>query len=115
MLRRCAIPILFGAPTWASGTLERYLDAAKGAAVLVDVPTGRRIAAVGSDRALPPGSAIKPFVLAALLRSGRLRAADEYPCPGRLRIGDRALDCVHPSMSTPMRAESALAYSCNCF
>lgn len=115
MLRRGAVSILLGAPAWASGSLDRYLDAANGAAVLVEVPTGRRIDAVGAERVAPPGSTIKPFVLAALLRSGRLRATDGRPCPRRLRIAGRTLDCAHPEIAAPMRADTALAYSCNCF
>lgn len=115
MLRRRAVSVLLGAPAWASGKLERHLDAANGAAALVEVQSGRRIDAVGTDRVLPPGSTVKPFVLAALLRSGRLRTADALPCRRQLRISGRTFDCVHPSIVTPMRAETALAYSCNCF
>jgi len=64
---------------------------------------------------LPPGSTMKPFVLAALLRSGKIGAGDSFPCPTKLRIGRRVLDCSHPPIGSPMRVDTALAYSCNCF
>ncbi len=83
--------------------------------MLLDVASGRRIAAVGVDRVVPPGSAIKPFVLAALLRSGKLRANETMPCARRLRIAGRSLDCAHPATAAPVDAAIALAYSCNCF
>jgi peptidoglycan glycosyltransferase len=63
----------------------------------------------------PPGSTLKPFVLAALIESGRLKPAELFRCPGRLRIRDRSFDCVHPVVAAPLSVETALAYSCNCF
>jgi cell division protein FtsI/penicillin-binding protein 2 len=86
---------------------------------LLDVHSRRLIAAHGSDVAArflaPPGSTIKPFVLAALLRVGKLNAAESFACPGRLRIAGRSFDCSHPRLDSPMRVDTALAYSCNCF
>jgi cell division protein FtsI/penicillin-binding protein 2 len=58
---------------------------------------------------------LKPFVLAALIDSGRLKPAELFHCPGRLRIRNRSFDCVHPAMATPLSTDTALAYSCNCF
>jgi cell division protein FtsI/penicillin-binding protein 2 len=87
--------------------------------VLVDVSSRRLIAAGGSTLArrslLPPGSTLKPFVLAALIESGRLKPAELFRCPGRLRIRGRSFDCVHPALAAPLSTETALAYSCNCF
>ncbi|HTQ53039.1 MAG TPA: penicillin-binding transpeptidase domain-containing protein [Bryobacteraceae bacterium] len=103
----------------APASLARFFASGEGAAVLIDVRTRRRIAVCNStvaDRFLaPPGSAIKPFVLAALLRTGKLTAAESFPCPGRLRIAGRSFDCSHPRLDFPMRVDTALAYSCNCF
>ena len=58
---------------------------------------------------------MKPFVLAALIESGRLKATELFHCPGRLRIRDRSFDCVHPALAAPLSVDTALAYSCNCF
>jgi cell division protein FtsI/penicillin-binding protein 2 len=87
--------------------------------VLVEVASRRLIGAGGlafARRSLqPPGSTLKPFVLAALIESGRLKATELFHCPGRLRIRDRSFDCVHPALAAPLSVDTALAYSCNCF
>jgi penicillin-binding protein 2 len=62
----------------------------------------------------PPGSAIKPFSLLALLENGNLTAPEEYVCPGRLTIAGRSLNCSHPPLGLPMNVSRAIAYSCNC-
>jgi cell division protein FtsI/penicillin-binding protein 2 len=89
------------------------------AAVVLDVRTRRVIAmrnqAIATGAAMAPGSTMKPFALAALLRSGKLHAEESVVCEGRLSIGGRQLNCSHPRMAMPMRVETALAYSCNCF
>ena len=64
---------------------------------------------------MPPGSTLKPFVLAALLQRGKLRPDTSFFCPTRLTIGNRRLDCTHPPLVVPMRPDTAVAYSCNCF
>ena len=117
MLRRQAVAALLGA--FSRGSVERLLGDARGTALVVEIGT-RRVAASADPRLAgrwlaPPGSTLKPLVLSALLASGKLTAEETYPCPGRLRIGGRVLDCAHPPIETPMRAETALAYSCNCF
>ena len=95
------------------------LAAREGADILLDVRSRRLVAvhnAAVADRFLaPPGSTVKPLVLRALLRNGRLTAAESVPCPGRLTIAGRSFDCSHPRMDTPMRVETAIAYSCNYF
>jgi peptidoglycan glycosyltransferase len=120
VLRREAISLFFAAITRAaSSTLDRFLPSGSGAAVLLDVPTRKLIASTGgalADRSLlPPGSTVKPFVLAALMKSGKLNPNASFACPGRLRIGTRMLDCSHPPLAMPVRVDTALAYSCNCF
>lgn len=85
----------------------------------MDVPTRQIIASTGGTLAnqswLPPGSTVKPFVLTALIKSGKLNPNTPFACPGRLRIGSRMLDCSHPPLAMPVRVDTALAYSCNCF
>jgi cell division protein FtsI/penicillin-binding protein 2 len=95
------------------------MESAAGAALLVDVRTRRLIAAhnpaSAGESLLPPGSTIKPFVLASLMASGKLRADESFPCPGKLTIAGHSLDCSHPRLAESMRPRTALAYSCNCF
>ncbi len=59
----------------------------------------------------PPGSAIKPFTLKALLRGG----VEPVICRRRLTVAGQRLDCSHPSTSEPLTATDALALSCNCW
>jgi penicillin-binding protein A len=122
MLRRQAIAYLLGAITKgqsAGGSLTGLLNPANGAAVLLDVRT-RRVIATNSESVAgtflaPPGSTVKPLVLSALLRRGKLSQNASFPCPTRLTIGGRRFDCTHPQLAAPIRVDTALAYSCNCF
>jgi cell division protein FtsI/penicillin-binding protein 2 len=95
------------------------MESAAGAALLVDVRARRLIAAhnptLAGESLLPPGSTLKPFVLASLMAAGKLRADESFPCPGKLTIAGHSLDCSHPRLAEPMRPRTALAYSCNCF
>jgi cell division protein FtsI/penicillin-binding protein 2 len=95
------------------------MQGAQGAALLIDVRTRARLAVHNPDAAerlsALPGSTIKPFALSALLRLGRVTPRDALPCPGRLTIAGRSLNCSHPLLAEPMRVDTALAYSCNCF
>jgi penicillin-binding protein 2 len=81
----------------------------------VDAQSGLLLARHGPAALAPPGSTLKPFVLAALIESGKLRADEKWPCPGNLRIAGRSLACSHPPLGTPVDVRAALAYSCNCF
>jgi cell division protein FtsI/penicillin-binding protein 2 len=94
-------------------------ESGEATAVLVDVPARRLLTLRGGTAAgrvlLPPGSTLKPLVLAALMQHGRLTGAETFSCPGTLSIAGRQLNCSHPRMDVPMRVETALAYSCNCF
>jgi penicillin-binding protein 2 len=100
-------------------SLSNYFEGAHGTALLVDVPSRRLIAVhapeLASTSLAPPGSALKPFAVAALVESGKLRAHDGWRCPGDLAIGGRSFACSHPPVGEPMEVHSALAYSCNCF
>lgn len=111
--------VLARARAGSFASLDRFFDSAGGAALLIDVRTRRPIAVSGgalATRSLtPPGSTLKPFVLSALIKSGKLSASFSLPCPGRLTIGNRTLDCSHPPLAAPVRIDTAIAYSCNCF
>jgi penicillin-binding protein 2 len=121
MLRRHAITTLLSTalPLRAQNSLTHLVADPHAAALLIDVPTRRLLAVHGAGLAaatlLPPGSTIKPFALAALMDTGKLRPDDTFHCPGELLAGDRPVVCAHPPLGEPLRVRSALAYSCNCF
>jgi len=107
MLRREAISLLLGAG---------IVRGNQPASLLLDVRSKRVLAAHNlSETVAPPGSTLKPFVLSGLLKRGKLGVREAWPCPGRLTIAGRQFTCSHPTLSTPMDAGTALAYSCNCF
>lgn len=114
IFRRDAVALLLGACARAAGDL-----APGAAALLVDIPTRRLLTvhdeASASRIVVPPGSTVKPIVLAALLRSGKLKPGETFPCPGDMRIDGRSFACSHPRLDTPVGIREALAYSCNCF
>jgi cell division protein FtsI/penicillin-binding protein 2 len=123
MLRRQAISLLLGSvPTPGAGrvsSLDRFLDPSRGCALLLDVGKDSVLAANSSPLAgnilLPPGSTLKPFTLLSLLETGKLRPNASFLCPEKLTLAGRRVDCTHPRMLSPMRVDTALAYSCNCF
>ncbi len=108
-------PIAEGLPA----ALARIMTGRSGTAVVLDVASGQPIASyrldIAARRTAPPGSAIKPFTLLALLESGKLRAEEPFVCPRRLRVGGRRLDCTHPHTPRAMDGVLALAYSCNAY
>lgn len=90
-----------------------------GTAVVVDVHSGRVLAAyrldVAARRVAHPGSAIKPFTLMALLESGKVNEQTALMCKRSVSIGGHKLDCSHPDMKQSLDPASALAYSCNSY
>jgi cell division protein FtsI/penicillin-binding protein 2 len=103
--------------------LQRSLDDSmrrrQGAAVALDVETGEVLASyrmdVAARRLVPPGSAIKPFTLMALLEAGLVKEDTTLFCPRTVRIGTHVLDCSHPRTPEVLDPVVALAYSCNHF
>jgi len=95
------------------------MSPAQGVALLLDVKTRRLIGVSGPKVAtaelLPPGSTVKPLVLAGLLRSHKLTPRDSFPCHGSVQIGKRSFDCTHPRLLVPLHLTEALSYSCNSF
>jgi cell division protein FtsI/penicillin-binding protein 2 len=61
----------------------------------------------------PPGSTLKPFVLAALLRSAGFDPQRRIACAGRMTIAGRRLDCTHGPAVASVNGVEAIAYSCN--
>jgi cell division protein FtsI/penicillin-binding protein 2 len=123
MLRRSLVPLLLGAlcnfESKASVKMDEMLAPGRGAAILLDIRSRRLIATnsqhVAGTTLTPPGSTLKPFVIASLLKRGKLRFDTSFPCPGHLTIANRRFDCTHPALAMPVRPDTALAYSCNCF
>jgi cell division protein FtsI/penicillin-binding protein 2 len=101
------------------GAVERAVAGHAGTAVVADVVTGEILASHGLDlaahRLARPGSTVKPFVLMALLESGRLSATQRLFCRRPLRIDGVRMDCAHPASVVDLDAEEAIAYSCNSY
>jgi peptidoglycan glycosyltransferase len=94
------------------------LEPKQGCAILLDIRNRRLIATNSAPPAgtlAIPGSTIKPFAIAPLLKHGKLKRDTSFACPRHLTIGNRRFDCTHPALTTPVRPDTALAYSCNCF
>ncbi|HKO03927.1 MAG TPA: penicillin-binding transpeptidase domain-containing protein [Candidatus Acidoferrales bacterium] len=106
-------------PAALDRALVRSFGNRSGAGVVAEVSTGRILAAknlsVAARRLALPGSSIKPFVLFALLESGRVRPEEPFVCPYKLEISGRRMDCTHPENTGPLYPASALAWSCNNF
>jgi cell division protein FtsI/penicillin-binding protein 2 len=99
--------------------VEHAMEGRAGAVVAADVVTGEILAAHEIDLAAHlvsrPGSTVKPFVLMALLESGKLTARQRLRCRRPLRIGGVRMDCAHPTWVVDLDAEEAIAYSCNSY
>jgi cell division protein FtsI/penicillin-binding protein 2 len=114
----CLLPCAARA-TDLQSALERAMAGRPGAALVAEVASGRLLASyhpeVARSHAASPGSALKPFTLAAWMDSHRGAAPGQWACPRQLRLSGRRLDCTHPVLAAPLDASSALAYSCNCY
>ena len=99
--------------------VTRAMNGKRGAAVVIDVATGKVLAAyhleIAARRLALPGSSIKTFTLLALLESGKVNAQTTLMCKRPLTIGGHRLDCTHPDVKQPFDPATALAYSCNSY
>src|SRR5271165_3368673 len=97
--------------------LTHTMAGKRGAAVVLDVESGRVLAIYHADvaarRMARPGSSIKPFTLLALLEAGKVDAHTAMVCKRPLIIAGHRLDCPHPDTAEPLGPAAALAYSCN--
>lgn len=111
MLKGIAAPI-------AACAFAKEAAPAGGTAALLDLKRRRVLSIQNAEEArrllCPPGSTLKPLSLLALMDAGKLRAEDEFVCPGTLTLGGRQLNCSHPVSPLPMNPSRAIAYSCNC-
>ena len=108
---------LAATPAHLQSEIDRIMQGRKGTAVLLDVRSGKILAAyhpdVAARRLALPGSAVKPFTLLALIDSGKVRPEEKFLCRRQVHIGARNLTCSHPDTGQPFDAATALAYSCN--
>jgi cell division protein FtsI/penicillin-binding protein 2 len=99
--------------------VDRTMGKLPGGFVVVDVTTRDVLAAHGMElaslRLEAPGSTLKPFVLMALLESGKLDPKQQFVCHRPLKIGSAQLDCTHPAEVMQLNAAEAIAYSCNSY
>jgi cell division protein FtsI/penicillin-binding protein 2 len=90
-----------------------------GIAVAAEISSGHVLAAYRLDQArmrtASPGSTVKPFVLAAWMEQHHGAVPPPWACPRKLRLAGRRFDCTHPLPAMAFDAQSALAYSCNCY
>jgi len=96
----------------------RALAGRRGSIVVLDVASGRVLAAERLDlagRPVRPGSTLKPLVLLELLHSGKLDSRERLVCSRRLRIGTLRFDCSHVREVSELDLDDALAYSCNSY
>jgi cell division protein FtsI/penicillin-binding protein 2 len=106
-------------PAGLEGSVSQLMTGRAGTIVVLDVASGKILAEhdgkLAAQRVAAPGSAIKPFVLMELMRSGKLEAGKRVFCRRTLTIAGRHMDCTHsPAVNNP-NAPEALAYSCNIY
>jgi cell division protein FtsI/penicillin-binding protein 2 len=106
------------APSWGSAAVHAAQLAPQARIVVLDIATGRLLAAShlpDAARTLAaPGSTLKPLALYGLVDSGRWDTSRRIACTRKLRIDGRSLNCSHPP-ADPMDARQALAWSCNTY
>lgn len=100
-------------------TVDRVMAGRAGALVVVDVVSGSILASHNLNAAgrlvERPGSTVKPFVLLALIKAGKLHPNEKLHCQRPLYVGAARMDCTHSPAITELNAEEALAFSCNSY
>ena len=126
LLLLMAVALLCSAQAAQQNSLSAAMSAAvsrepavPGAVIVLDVASGAILASRGLDVAAHrldrPGSTLKPFLLMALLESGRLDPQLRILCRRVLTIGRTRMDCTHPADVSQIDAETAIAWSCNTY
>ena len=111
-------PLTLAAQTTAQAALTSALHGSPAVGLVVDVKTGRQLAAVrANNERHAPGSILKPFFLAAALEQHEVQPETTVFCRRNLHISDGTrewnLACTHPQSDVAFAAKEALAYSCN--
>ena len=98
---------------------DRALEGSNGNVVVIGIESSEILASKNLELAgkqlIRPGSTLKPFVLMALLDSGKLDPKQRLICQRPLRIAGLRLDCSHTREVTQLDADDAIAYSCNSY
>jgi stage II sporulation protein D len=103
----------------AQAALSSALRASPAIGLVVDVKTGRQLAAVKSSEVTQtaPGSLLKPLFLASALVHQEVLPQTTVFCRRDLHViaedRDWNLACTHPQTDVAFSAQEALAYSCN--
>ena len=114
-------PASLPAQTTTQVALSSALRATPAVGVVLDVKSGRLVAAVKAPEAArqrsTPGSILKPLFLTAALEQREVLPQTKVFCRRDLHIreGNREwnLACTHPRSDAAFAAKEALAYSCN--
>jgi stage II sporulation protein D len=117
LLLVCRLPL--AAETTPQAALSSALRNTPAVGLVVDVRTGRQLAAVKADEVTlaTPGSLLKPLFLASALNHHQVLPQTTVFCRRDLHIiakdRDWNLACTHPQTDVAFSAQEALAYSCN--
>ena len=107
-----------GAPAWQSAVDRAAREAPEARIVVLDLASGRLLAAHRLDDAArtlaAPGSTLKPLVLYGLVSAGRWNPASRVACNRQLVVAGLRLACAHP-LAPPFDAREALTWSCNTY
>ena len=111
-------PLPLAAETTAQSALSSALRGAPAVGLVVDVKSGRQLAAVrATEGRHAPGSILKPLFLAAALDQHEVLPETAVFCRRNLHINyagqEWNLACTHPQNDVAFAAKEALAYSCN--
>jgi len=106
------------APAWQSAVDRAARKAPEARIVVLDIASGRLLAAYRLDDAArtlaAPGSTLKPLVLYQLVSAGRWNPASRVECNRQLVVAGHRLACTHPP-ALPFDAPEALTWSCNTY
>jgi cell division protein FtsI/penicillin-binding protein 2 len=104
--------------TWQNAVRGAALQAPQARIVVLDVASGRLLAAQHLDEAsrtlAAPGSTLKPLALYQLVSAGRWSPSDRVACNRQLVVAGHRLACSH-SLAPPFDAREALTWSCNSY
>jgi hypothetical protein len=101
------------------GAIDEAIAGQPGTIVVVSVTSQQVLAShnleLASAQLIRPGSTLKPFVVLALLDSGKLDPGQHFLCKRPLYIGNIRMDCSHTTEIAELDADDAIAYSCNSY
>jgi stage II sporulation protein D len=112
-------PLTMAAESTTQAALSSALRSTPAVGVVVDVKSGRQLAAVKAAGAAlsTPGSLLKPLFLASALVHQEVLPQTTVFCRRDLHViakdRDWNLACTHPQTDVALSAQEALAYSCN--